>query len=168
MGSVAPDIALYGLSISGIVWFRWIKHWEWEAIGTHLYSNLFYNDPWWITLHHSLHSPTVLAVALLVTRLSTGTTRFLDSWWTWFFASCMLHTLIDIPVHHDDGPLVFWPIDWSYRFESPVSYWDPNHFGRPAMAFEALLAIVLLARLLLKRTPSNDGQGPTDSSPSPK
>ncbi|MEL6107349.1 MAG: metal-dependent hydrolase [Planctomycetota bacterium] len=163
LGSIAPDIPLYGLSFGGVIWFRWVKQWEWERVGNHLFADLFYNDPWWITLHHSLHSPTVLVIALLATRLATGATRFMESWWSWFFASCMLHTLVDIPVHHDDGPLVFWPFNWSYRYASPVSYWDPDHFGRPTMMFEALLTVALLARLLWLRVGSKRA-GPTPGS----
>lgn len=45
-----------------------------------------------------------------------------------FFASMLLHIAFDFPLHHDDGHRHFWPLsDW--RFASPVSYWDVNHFG---------------------------------------
>ena len=36
---------------------------------------------------------------------------------------------MDIPVHHDDGPLVLFPLDWKTRIMSPVSYWDRAHYG---------------------------------------
>lgn len=42
--------------------------------------------------------------------------------------SMLIHTLGDLPVHHGDGHRHFFPFsDW--RFDSPVSYWDPAHFG---------------------------------------
>ena len=148
LGSIAPDLPLYGLTFGGILWFRWVKQWEWDAVGRHLFSHLFYHDPGWISLHNLLHSPVVLFTALFILRARMGTHRFLDSWSMWFFASCLLHTLVDIPVHHDDGPLILWPLNWSYRFESPLSYWDVNHFGREVMAFEAILAVTLSARLV--------------------
>ena len=161
LGSIAPDVPLYFLSFGGFAWFRWVKHWDWSDIGRHLFSHLFYHDPYWISLHNVLHSPTVLIAALIALRVRTDATGFMRSWWTWFFASCLLHTLVDIPVHHDDGPLVFWPINWSYRFASPISYWDPQHFGRPTMIFEAALALILAGRLLWSRWTSKP---PTASS----
>jgi len=52
----------------------------------------------------------------------------------------LIHTLCDLPVHHDDGHRHFFPLsDW--RFESPVSYWDPNHHGTWFLRFEMVLVI---------------------------
>ncbi|MEM6521202.1 MAG: hypothetical protein AAF722_17935 [Cyanobacteria bacterium P01_C01_bin.70] len=73
------------------------------------------------------------------------------------FASMMLHHLEDLPLHHEDAHQHFWPLS-SYRFVSPVSYWDPQHFG----AYGALLemALTLLATVcLLRRLRSRWGQG---------
>ena len=60
----------------------------------------------------------------------------------------MLHTLIDIPIHYDDGPLLLFPLNWDLRFMSPVSYWDPNRYGIPFTIFEHSLDIVLLVFLI--------------------
>ena len=59
----------------------------------------------------------------------------------WFAAACMLHTLIDIPLHYDDGPLVFYPLNWQARFYSPVSYWDPRRYGIPVAIMEHLMVL---------------------------
>ena len=57
-----------------------------------------------------------------------------------------LHVVADLPLHHDDGHPHFWPIsDWIYR--SPVSYWDPAHYGQVWSVIEMLLAIVLVVIL---------------------
>jgi hypothetical protein len=41
----------------------------------------------------------------------------------------LLHSLGDLPLHHDDAHRHFFPfLDW--RFSSPVSYWDPEHHGQ--------------------------------------
>ena len=40
----------------------------------------------------------------------------------------MLHAFGDLPVHHDDGHCHFFPFS-EWRFASPVSYWDPHHYG---------------------------------------
>ena len=151
LGSIAPDVPLFFLSIGGAAWFSWVEKMQPREIAKHMYKDLFYNDPIWISLHNVLHSPTVLITALAVLFFIRGRENVLKSWWTWFFGSCLLHTLVDIPVHHDDGPLIFWPLNWSYRFASPLSYWDRNHYASIVIPFEITLAIVLLARIVWQR-----------------
>lgn len=60
-----------------------------------------------------------------------------------FSIAALLHVLTDLPLHHDDGRPHFWPFsDWIFR--SPVSYWDPNHYGRVWSLIEVVLAIILI------------------------
>jgi hypothetical protein len=68
-------------------------------------------------------------------------------WWFWFAAGCLIHTALDIPTHQNDGPLLFFPLEWSVRFQSPLSYWDPRFFGREFAVVELLLDLVLLVYL---------------------
>ena len=64
------------------------------------------------------------------------------------FLSLLLHTLGDLPLHHDDGHRHFFPfLDW--RFESPVSYWDPAHYGLWFSLVEAT-AVAVAATLLYR------------------
>jgi len=63
--------------------------------------------------------------------------------------SMLLHTLTDLPVHHDDGHRHFFPLsDW--RFDSPVSYWDPAHYGHLFKWFE--LFVVAIGTIWLVKT----------------
>ena len=150
LGSIAPDVPLYLLSFGGIAWFRYVEGRESADIARHMYSNLFYNDVAWISLHNALHSPLLLVVvlALLLFRVRGSAIRI---WWAWFFASCLMHTLVDIPVHHDDGPLIFWPLNWTYRYSSSISYWDPHHHGPTVMLIEAIVVVALIANLAYQR-----------------
>jgi len=75
-----------------------------------------------------------------------GSSRF----WCWVFVSAMFHALCDIPVHHDDGPLLFWPLNRSYRFVSPLSYWDPNYYGIPFSIGEHLLDLIIVVDILIR------------------
>ena len=60
--------------------------------------------------------------------------------------SALIHIAADFPLHHDDGRAHFWPVsDWV--FESPVSYWDRNHYGGIVGALEIALCLILLAIL---------------------
>lgn len=68
-----------------------------------------------------------------------------------FFASMILHCLADLPLHHDDAHGHFEPLS-SWRFASPISYWDPAHYGRIVGALE-LLGVVVGAGSLVWRSP---------------
>jgi hypothetical protein len=62
---------------------------------------------------------------------------------------CAIHTAGDIPVHHNDGPLLLFPFEWSVRFYSPVSYWHPDYYAVQFGVFETLLVVAMLAYLLI-------------------
>jgi hypothetical protein len=65
-----------------------------------------------------------------------------------FAGAGLLHLVFDFALHHDDARRHFWPIT-DFVFRSPVSYWDPRHFGNIAGPVEigvSLLLCVLLWR----------------------
>lgn len=63
-----------------------------------------------------------------------------------FSGAGLLHLLFDFPLHHDDGRAHFWPFsDWI--FESPLSYWDSNHFGGIVGPIEGIVSFILLVVL---------------------
>ena len=55
--------------------------------------------------------------------------------------SCVLHSLGDLPVHNDDAHRHFFPFS-NYRLISPISYWDPKHYGSVVAAIEFLLVSI--------------------------
>ncbi len=57
-----------------------------------------------------------------------------------FFFSIVLHCLCDLPLHHDDAHRHFLPLS-QFRFVSPVSYWDPDHYGLWGAGLEAILVV---------------------------
>ncbi len=105
------------------------------------FDTLFFESKPWIAVANILHSPVIVGALFVGSRaaaLSPTWQRRLGS----FAAGCALHIAMDVPVHHDDGPVLLWPLDWSYRFESPVSYWDPEHFGRIVAPIDLAITIV--------------------------
>ena len=66
-----------------------------------------------------------------------------------FSGSALLHSVIDFLCHRNDAHMHFWPLS-QWRFRSPVSYWDPNHFGNWFGMFEAVTGLLLVA-LLFRR-----------------
>jgi hypothetical protein len=55
--------------------------------------------------------------------------------------SAILHSLGDLPVHNDDAHRHFFPFS-NYRFISPISYWDRNHYGTIVSFVEMLLVLL--------------------------
>ncbi|NER79486.1 MAG: hypothetical protein F6K42_07865 [Leptolyngbya sp. SIO1D8] len=64
------------------------------------------------------------------------------------FSSMFLHVLGDLPLHHHDAHRHFFPFS-NWRFESPVSYWDPAFHGDLITRLEILLVIASCIILLL-------------------
>ncbi len=124
LGGLAPDIGLYALIAGASIFYPTVRGLSLQETAVLAFDDLFFNDPLWIIVQNTLHSPVVIggltAVAALLNKR-----RLLN-----FALGSLLHTAMDIPVHHDDGPLYLFPLNWNLRFHSPVSYWDPAHFGR--------------------------------------
>ena len=99
-----------------------------------IWSQSYYRESWQIFFDFFNSAPLIvlgLAVSLFLKIRA----------WPWFFASMGLHVLTDFPLHHDDAHRHLFPFsDW--RFESPLSYWDPAHHGMAVSSLEALLVAV--------------------------
>jgi membrane-bound metal-dependent hydrolase YbcI (DUF457 family) len=141
------------------VYYRFIQGWEVERVFAYMFDTLFFTDPFWMAAHNLLHAPLVLLGMLGATwaaRQAPGTWR---RWWFWFAAGCLVHTIIDVLTHVEDGPLLFFPLNWTFRFRAPVSYWDPRYFGGEFAIFEIGLNLVLLAYLLIPVVRRRWGRG---------
>jgi hypothetical protein len=83
--------------------------------------------------------------------------RFVDKpntrrhWWLSFVFGCMVHSVIDIFTHYNDGPVLFFPFNWHIRFHSPVSYWDRAHYADQFFWVELGINIVLFGYLFLPK-----------------
>ena len=148
IGSVLPDVPLALLTLGGTLYYRWFNptiptgevH-EW------LHFQLFFTDPWWIASHNFFHS---LVIGGLLLGLGWWAWRKQRQWGitlVWFAAATLFHTLIDIFTHHSDGPVFLFPLTWSYRFQSPISYWELEYYGRPFGILEWVLDGMLLLYL---------------------
>ncbi len=145
-GSAAPDVPLALLSLGYVADRRYLRpHLPDKTRCSPTYNALYFNNPWWIAAHNSLHAPLplfVLALLGIVLR---------RRWLFWFAVGCGLHTAVDIFTHADDGPVLLFPLDWQKRFHSPISYWDPKFGGRTFRLIEHLLDLLLLGILIVQR-----------------
>lgn len=133
-GALIPDLAI-------ILFYAWYR-----ILGTsedQIWS-VEYFKPAWQAFIDCFNSIPLIALGLIACwKIRHGLIWAL-------LASMLLHTLTDLPVHHDDAHRHFYPLfDW--RFVSPVSYWDPAHHGNWFSLFEVLLVGILSAYLYIRR-----------------
>lgn len=169
LGAIAPDVPFALLFLS--TWFygrSWLG-WDNQTIHDKIHHEYFFESPWWVYPHNALHAPLVLVVLALVACFMMGSCS--RAWWLnspcnkvrcvvarallWFVIAATLHTAIDILTHAGDGPLLGFPFNMSYRFQSAVSYWNPEHYGRWFIVLELLLDTTLIACLRCTHTVSN-------------
>ena len=155
VGGVAPDLALYVLSAAALIYYPLADGLSFSDAHQRAMEDLFFNSTWWIVGHNTLHAPIVLAVLLLGgwTLRSPLRDRVQA-----FAAGAGLHSVIDVLTHHDDGPLVLFPFSLSVRLSSPVSYWNPDHFGwfmRPIDVSISVLGVAWFARHWHRRSHLN-------------
>ena len=102
-----------------------------------------YFEPNWQLVFDLFSSLPLLGLAALVSWRARAPRLLV------FFMSMILHSLTDLPFHHDDAHAHFRPIsDW--RFESPISYWDAEHYGKLFAPIEALFVLGGAGLLVLR------------------
>ncbi|MGK7928347.1 MAG: hypothetical protein AB4290_24425 [Spirulina sp.] len=99
-----------------------------------IWSEAYY-EPFWHNIIAFSHSIPVAAIAMTICL-----------YFRWKMAailcgSMILHSLLDLPFHHDDAHRHFFPFS-DYRFVSPISYWDPRHHGTFVALGELLLVLI--------------------------
>jgi hypothetical protein len=127
IGAILPDLPMVLFYFCQKVLRGMPEHFIW--------SQAYYENGWqmFFDLFNSL--PLVVLGFVLAHRL--GARRPIA-----LFASMALHTLADASLHHDDAHRHLFPLsDW--RFYSPISYWDPRHFGYIVAPLEAITVVVL-------------------------
>lgn len=125
-GALLPDLPMFGFYLYQRVWLGTAERAIWSAR---------YFDPDWQTFFDVFNSLPLIALGALVAWRARANTALV------FFASMALHCLTDLPLHREDAHRHFFPLS-SWRFESPVSYWDPAHHGLVFASLEALLVLV--------------------------
>lgn len=149
VGSVLPDLALALLTVGYVI----------ANAGAQLrgadglmdsYHALYFNNPLWIVSHNLFHAPFVIAVLFLASVLAERRGLRWSPALRWLALGLAMHSAVDILTHHDDGPLLFFPFDWRYRFPSPISYWDQAYHAGIFTVFEYGLDLLLLAFFGLK------------------
>lgn len=147
IGSFAPDVPLILIAGGTILTDLAKGNMNNEAVTSYtelLFRDWFFNTIWVKSAHNLFHGPLPVLFYILLGYWAWKNGKTWGPALFWFAAACMGHLLIDIPVHYDDGPLLLFPFNFNLRFYSPVSYWDPERYGRPFAIFEHTLVLLSL------------------------
>lgn len=66
-----------------------------------------------------------------------------------FFTGYFLHISVDFITHADDAHVQFWPFS-TWRFHSPISYYQPQYYGRIVGVFEAVMGLSIVGYLIIR------------------
>lgn len=127
IGAILPDVPIFI--------FYFVAKFIYKLPESKIWSEAYYEVFWQntIALFHSI--PLALIGAIIFFRLDWKPGMILC-------ISMICHSLLDLPVHHDDAHRHFFPFS-NYRFISPFSYWDVNHYGRIVALIELSLVLVV-------------------------
>lgn len=131
LGGFLPDFSLYFMYF----WHKFVLKTS-DAV---IFGEIYYT-PFWQLIFAIDNSFFVWGLLLVVAWLSRSAVFFA------FSGSGFLHILFDFPFHNDDARAHFWPVS-PWKFESPVSYWDPAHYGGVMQIVEFVFVIMLLSVL---------------------
>lgn len=149
VGAALPDVP----SVAGTAYYVGAAYLSegWGSMSSEgVLSAIYFTGPFGAT-GSALHSIVPVA-ALLGIYAALRAWRFdLPKVALWLLVGWAGHAVADFLTHAGDGarPL-FWPIsDWEWR--SPVSYYDPDHYGVLFMFAEHGLILLVVALLLFRR-----------------
>ena len=125
-GAVLPDLSLYVLSI-----------WHLQVLGTSpevVFGQLYYSEGWQAIFR--------IDNSFVIWGLGFGLAVMARSpVFIGFCGAGLLHLALDFPLHNDDARAHFWPVT-NWKFISPVSYWDPRHYGNVMGVIEVSAAFL--------------------------
>ena len=139
-GALVPDLALFGF----YGWAKLIAQMDEATIWREAYYEPFWQDIFAVGNSIPL-ALLVIAIALWIRGRRPGWQPLADGS-IFLAASVILHCLADLPLHVDDGHQHFWPLS-NFRFESKISYWDPDHHVGIVALGEFLLVLVASVRV---------------------
>ncbi|WP_353931137.1 hypothetical protein WJM97_00550 [Okeanomitos corallinicola TIOX110] len=142
IGAVLPDVPIFV--------FYFLMKFVYRLPEQQIWSEVYY-QPFWQFIVSIFHSIPLALLGILISHLANWQIIKIG------FISMVLHSLLDLPVHNNDAHRHFFPFS-NYRFISPVSYWDVNHYGNLA-AFGEILLVLGATVFLFPKTKSYLGTG---------
>lgn len=134
VGALIPDLSLYLLAGVHLL-----------VLGTEpeiVFGQMYYSEAWQ-RIFRVDNSFIIWGLGLVLAFMARAPVAIALT------GAALLHLLLDFPLHNDDARAHFWPFT-NWKFISPVSYWDRNHYGQIVAPIEAL-AVLGCSVLLWRR-----------------
>ena len=131
VGALIPDFSLYAMA-----------GWHLNVLGTSpqvVFGELYFSDAWQ-GIFRIDNSIILWGIGLALAVMFRSGVAFA------LCGAALLHLGLDFLLHNDDGRAHFWPIT-NWIFASPVSYWDPDHYGNIVGPIEIALSLAACAYL---------------------
>lgn len=138
LGSILPDLPLGVLTLLAI-----LNTPDMAAAMVYM-DQLYFTSPLWIGLHNAPHSLVLMGLFGFLGAVFRQ--KRWGRWFLWYVAGAALHVVFDVFTHAGDGPMFLYPLS-TFRFDSPVSYWDPAHYGGVFTVLEYSLDALLILYL---------------------
>jgi len=126
LGAVLPDVPMFLFYLYQKVWLGTPERTIWSES---------YYQLGWQAFFDVFNSLPLVAIAALVAH-AIKLPRVVA-----LFASMMVHAICDFLLHRNDAHRHFFPFS-EWRFASPVSYWDPRHYGAIVSSIEIVVVII--------------------------
>jgi len=133
-GALIPDLSLYLLA-----------GWHLQVLGTSpdvVFGQLYFSNGWQ-SIFRIDNSIILWSILLGLGAMGRSPVVMV------LCASALLHLGLDFLLHNDDGRAHFWPLS-NWIFQSPVSYWDPDHYGTIVGAIEVALSLICCGLLWVR------------------
>ena len=147
-GGLFPDLSIFVLfvhsrlaGISGDALWSSPDGLYWRP-GWQIYISMSHSLPLWLFL---------CAIGFFLMR-RVPSWRVLGTGLLIFSAAALAHSLVDFMVHASDAHMEFLPFS-TWRFHSPFSYWERDHYGRIVSLIETALGGAMVI-YLFRRTQS--------------
>ncbi|OUL27689.1 hypothetical protein BV372_25615 [Nostoc sp. T09] len=131
LGAILPDVPIFVFYFLMKFVYRLPSHQIWSEV---------YYQPFWQAIISTFHSIPLALIGVIIAHVLNWQVIEVG------FISMVLHSLLDLPVHNNDAHRHFFPFS-DYRFISPISYWDRNHYGGIVAFVE--ISLVLMASIYL-------------------
>lgn len=127
MGAILPDIPIFI--------FYFVAKYIYKLRASKIWSEAYYEAFWQntVALFHSI--PLAIIGVVICYYLDWNFGIILGT-------SMVFHDLLDLPVHNHDAHRHFFPFS-NYRFISPFSYWDVNHYSKYVAFIEMVLVLAV-------------------------
>lgn len=127
IGAVLPDLPIFVFFIVESV----IR----KTPGHELWGTLYFTESWQ-NFFDIFNSVPFILILLGIGYYLLNSERVTVLAW-----SLLIHCAFDFLTHHDDGHHHFFPLS-DYVFESPVSYWDRNHYAGIVAPIERVVFLI--------------------------